>query len=90
MILGDKLDERMRTMYLCQLICPKFFHGELNLGVIHRISDLVIVRKLCKERYGLEFEDLSSKWTPNTWEFQNITDERDIKLFVERIDVLSE
>jgi len=52
------------------------------------MDDLDKVRAIIKEKHNVEFEKLSAHFTSYYWKFDNITDNRDIYLIVERIDVL--
>ena len=52
------------------------------------MSDLDKVRDKIKERHNVEFEELSSQFTYGYWKFDNISDNRDIYLVVERVDVI--
>lgn len=52
------------------------------------MSDLDKVRAKIKENHGIEFEELSSHFYNDWWDFANITDDRDIHLIVERVGVI--
>lgn len=58
--------------------------------LIESFSELEDARKLIKEKYNLEFTEFCSKFYGNSHqEFNNITDDRDITLVVERVDILN-
>ena len=52
------------------------------------MGDLDKARDIIKEIHGVEFEELSSRFFNGYWEFNNITDDRDITLVVERVDII--
>ena len=52
------------------------------------MRDLDKVRRRLKRVYGVEFEELSSCFTSSWWKFTNITNDDDINLFVERVEIL--
>lgn len=56
--------------------------------VIKRMDNLDKARTMIEKIHGIEFEKLSSRFFNGYWEFGNITDDRNITLIVERIDVL--
>ena len=53
-------------------------------GTLRSIRNDDGIRKRIKRDYQIEFEELSSRWTPNYWEFKNITDDRDVTLVIEK------
>lgn len=58
--------------------------------LMESFSELEDARKLIKEKYNLEFTDFCSKFYGSSHqEFNNITDDRDITLVVERVDILN-
>lgn len=64
-------------------------HNEWSIQcVIQHIDNLDKVRAMIKERHSIEFEELSAKFYNGYWKFDNITDNRDIYLIVERVDVI--
>lgn len=75
-------------VYVVSLIGQCVFHNWDIQYVIKHIDNLDKVRTKIKENYGIEFEELSSKFYNGWWMFDNITDDRDIRLIVERIDIL--
>ena len=56
--------------------------------VIKHMGDLDKARNIIKEIHGIEFEKLSLHFFNGYWEFGNITDDRDITLVVERVDII--
>lgn len=56
--------------------------------VIKHISDLDVARVIIEKIHGIEFEKLSSRFFNGYWEFKNITDDRDVTLVVERVDII--
>lgn len=74
--------------YLVYLDGAHVFRGRVIECVIKRMDDLDKVRAMIKEHHGIEFEELSACFTLSWWKFTNITDNRDINLIVERVNVL--
>lgn len=56
--------------------------------VIKHMSDLDKARDIIEKIHGIKFEELSSRFFNGYWEFNNITDNRDITLVVERVDII--
>lgn len=75
-------------VYVISLIGQSVFHNWGIQYVIKHIDDLDKVRTKIKENYGIEFEEHSSQFYDSWWNFDNITDDRDIHLIVERVDVI--
>lgn len=75
-------------VYVVSLAGKHVFHEWSIQCVIKDIDDLDKVRAIIKEKHNVEFEKLSAHFTSYYWKFDNITDNRDIYLIVERIDVL--
>ena len=73
-------------MYVVSLVGKHVFEGSTIVCVITRISNLDKIRIYIKQKYGVEFEELSAQFTSNLWKFDNIADDRDISLIVERVD----
>jgi ribulose bisphosphate carboxylase small subunit len=44
------------------------------------------VRKILKRDYKIEFEELANKFRDGYWVFENITDDRDIRCVVTRVE----
>lgn len=64
-------------------------HGRATLYVINHINELDKARSMIKKYYSVEFEKSPSRSTGDYyWEYDNITDTRDITLVVERVDIL--
>lgn len=76
-------------VYVVSLVGEDVFHGWYIHCVITHIDDLNKVRTMIKEKYGIEFEERSVRSTSGWWKFDNITDNKDIKLIVERTNVLN-
>lgn len=75
-------------VYVVSLTGKHVFHNWDIQYVIKHIDNLDKVRTKIKENYGIEFEELSSHFYNCWWDFANITDDRDIHLIVERVDVI--
>lgn len=75
-------------VYVVSLAGKHVFHDWSIQCVIKHIDDLDKVRAMIKKNHDIEFEELSSRFHDGWWKFENITDNRDIKLIVERVDVL--
>lgn len=75
-------------VYVVSLAGKHVFHDWSVKCVIKHIDDLDKVRATIKKNHDIEFEDKSSQFYNGWWCFDNITDNRDIKLVVERVDVL--
>lgn len=64
-------------------------HGRATLYVIDNMNNLDKARSMIKKYYFVEFEKSPSRSIgDHYWEFDNITDTRDITLVVERVDIL--
>lgn len=75
--------------YVVSLAGKRVFHDWSIQCIIKHIDDLDKVRTIIKEKHNVEFEKLSTHFTSsNYWKFNNITDNRDIYLIVERVDVM--
>lgn len=75
----------MEFTYVCSLIGNDVFHGHSIIGCISNISDIDKVREKIKTKYGIEFEQLASKFNNSGYLcFTNITDKKDVYLVVER------
>ena len=72
-------------MYLVSLKGKDVIYNRVNICAITRMSNLDKIRVYIKQKYNVEFEPLSAIFTSDWWCFRNITDDRDIVLFVERI-----
>ena len=72
--------------YIVSLVGHNVQWGRSNQCLIESMNELPDVREELKERYGLEFEEYAS-FTCDTWEFSNVTDDRDITLLVERVNI---
>lgn len=75
-------------VYVVSLAGQSVFHNWGIQYVIKHIDNLDKVRTKIKENYGIEFEELSSSFHNGWWRFNNVTDDRDINLIVERVDIL--
>ena len=72
-------------MYVVSLIGKDVFQGNTIVCTITRMSNLDKILVYIKQKYGIEFEELSAHFTSTWWCFNNITDNRDISLVVERV-----
>lgn len=75
-------------MYVVQLRGAKVFGGYSNEAIIKSLDDLDKVRKSIKERTSLEFSEFACFRLNGLVEFVNISDEREIKLHVEVVEVV--
>ena len=75
-------------VYVVSLAGKHVFHDWSVQYVIKHMDNIDKVRTIIEENYNVEFEKLACRFTSNYWEFDNITDNRDIHLIVERIDVI--
>ena len=73
------------TMYVVSLIGKNVFHDNTIVCTITRMSNLDKIRVYIKQKYNIEFETLSANFTSDWWRFDNVTDDRDISLIVERV-----
>lgn len=76
-------------VYVVSLAGKHVFHNWDIQYVIKHIDDLDKVRTIIKEKYNVEFEKLAGRFLSFWWDFDNITDNRDIHLIVERVDVIN-
>lgn len=72
-------------MYVVSLQGKNVFQSNDIVCTITRMSNLDKVRVYIKQKHGIEFEELSAKFTSSLWCFDNITDNRDISLIVENV-----
>ena len=72
-------------MYLVSLQGKDVICNRVNICVITKMYHLDTIKVYIHQKYNVEFETLSAIFTSDWWCFRNITDDRDIALFVERI-----
>ena len=72
-------------MYVVSLQGKDVFQGNDVVCTITRMPNLDKIRVYIKQKYGIEFEELSAMFTSSWWCFNNITDNRDISLIVENV-----
>ena len=72
-------------MYVVSLTGKNVFHDNMIVCTITRMSNLDKIRVYIKQKYGIEFEELSANLTSGWWCFDNVTDDRDISLVVENV-----
>lgn len=82
----ETINDTKKFVYVVTLTGKDVFSNWSIERVITHINELDKVRDIIRERYGVEFEKLSSRFCDGLWKFDNITDDRDIALIVERID----
>lgn len=70
-------------MYVVSLVGKNVFQGNTIVCTITSMYNLDKIRVYIKQKHGIEFEELSAKFTSSWWCFNNITDDRDISLIVE-------
>ena len=75
-------------VYVVSLAGKHVFHDWSIQCVITHMGNLDKVRAKIKEKYNVEFEEKSAQFMSGYWKFDNITDNRDIHLIVERVDVV--
>lgn len=80
----------MPFAYVVYIQGTKVQGGFSHQCLIERVSELEDARKLLKEKYALEFTAHCTKFFGSYHqEFSNITDDRDITLVVERVEILN-
>jgi hypothetical protein len=75
------------SVWVVALAGEHVFHGHSVQGVIEIIDDLRIIREKIKEAYKIEFELENSARDEFKYfyqKYENITDDRDIMLVLER------
>lgn len=75
-------------VYVVSLVGSHVFHDWSIKAIIKYIDDLDKVRAMIRDNHGVEFEDKCSHFYNGWWCFDNITDDRDIKMIVERVDII--
>lgn len=75
-------------VYVVSVTGKNIYDGCCIQYVIKSMRDLDKVRRRLKKVYGVEFEELSSCFTSSWWKFTNITNDDDINLLVERVEIL--
>lgn len=75
-------------VYVVSLTGKHVFNDCSIQYVIKHMDNLDKVRDKIKELYHVEFEKLAGRFSSIWWKFDNITDNRDIHLIVERVDVI--
>lgn len=78
----------MNFAYVCSIVGKDVFHNGVIIGLIKHVDDLDKVRQIVKDRHGIEFEELASRFSNGWLKFSNITDDRDVSLLVERVNYL--
>lgn len=73
----------MNEMYLVALVGNHVFQNFMAIGIMSSFYKLDEIRQSIYAKYGVEFEKLSARFTNIYWKFENITDDRDIALYVE-------
>lgn len=78
------------SVWVVTLAGEHVHHGHSVQGVIEIIDDLLIIREKVKEAYKIEFESKNSardEFEHFYQKYENITDDRDIKLVLERVSM---
>lgn len=75
-------------VYVVSLIDQDVIYGVSIQYAIKRIDNLDKVRDKIKQIYGLEFKQIPSRSIPDYQKFDNVDDNIDIHLIVERVDIL--
>lgn len=76
------------SVYVVSLAGKHVFHDWSIQCIITTMDNLDKIRDKIKERCNIEFEEKSTYFTNGYWKFDNITDDRDIYLIVELVDVI--
>lgn len=74
--------------YVVSLAGSHVFHDWSVRAIIKSIDDLDKVRAMIRDNNGIEFDDKPSHFYNGWWCFDNITDNRDIKLIVELVNIV--
>lgn len=77
----------MNELYLVALIGKDVYQDFLEFGLMPSFDYLDKVRKFLYDEYCMEFEELASNFTTTSWKFANVTDSRDITLYVKRLPI---
>lgn len=77
----------MDRLYLVAIVGKDVYQNFLEFGLMRDLSYLNKVRKFLYNTYNIEFEELSACFTSSSWKFTNITDNRDITLYVKRLPI---
>ena len=72
-------------MYLISLQGKDVMSNRVNVCVITQMYYLDTIRVYIRQKYSVEFENLANRFSSCFWGFDNITDNRDITLVVERV-----
>ena len=77
-------------IYVASLQGKNVFHGFSIQRAMKDLSDLEFLRARLKEEYNLTFDEYSSARTSSSsyLVFDNIGDDRDVKLIVERVSFI--
>ena len=75
-------------MYVISLAGKHVFHEWSIQCCITSLDKLNKVRDYIKDRHGIEFSKESTNFTIAYRKYDNITDERDIKMIVEQVDIV--
>lgn len=80
----------MPFAYVAYLWGDNVFNGHSNVCLFENFSEFDDVRKLIKEKYNLEFTEFATSFCGSGYQvFNNITDDRDIKLVIDRVDIIN-
>lgn len=74
--------------YVVLLAGAHVFNSLSIKAIIKHMRDLDKVRAMIRDNHGIEFEDKSSRSYSGWCCFKNVTDDRDINLIVERVDIV--
>ena len=77
------------SIYVVSLVGKDVYQDGIIYCCIMDINNLDDVRDIIKSQYNIEFEDSSSYNDYSYLKFDNITDNRDIRLVVERTRILT-
>lgn len=77
------------SIYVVSLVGKDVYQDGIIYCCIMDINNLDDVRDIIKSQYNIEFEDSSSSNDYSYLKFDNITDNRDIRLVVERTRILT-
>lgn len=80
----------MPFAYVVSLQGKNVLSGHSNQCLIEGMDELKDVRNLMKDKYNLEFTEFCTSFIGTGYqEFGNISDDRDITLVVERVEILN-
>lgn len=52
----------MDFAYVCSIVGNNVYHNGVIIGIIKHVGDIDKVRQIVKDRHGIEFEELASRF----------------------------